>query len=80
MDHALFNMDYVPLHKDNSYTELVVLNMVHVPSNRVLSEILCTNFKTQADDQQGQYKENRANTGFFRIGSVYSYWPCLSSV
>ena len=52
---------------DHSYLELVLLNMVHVPSNHVLSKILCNNFKTQADDQQGQYKKNRANTGFFHI-------------
>ena len=67
-----------PLHMDHSYMELVLLNMVHVPLNHVLSKILCNNFKTQADDQQGQYKKNRANTGFFHIDPVY--WPCLSSV
>ena len=50
---------------------LVLLNMVHVPSNHVLSKILCNNFKTQANDQQGQYKKNRDNTEFFRIGPVY---------
>ena len=51
--------------------ELVLLNMVHVPSNHVLSKIVRNNFKTQADDQQGQYEKNRANTGFVRFGPVY---------
>ena len=55
---------------DRSYTELVLLNMVHEPLNHVQSLILCNNFKTQADDQQGQYEKNRANIGFFRIGPV----------
>ena len=71
MDNVPFNMDHVPSHMDHSYMELVLLNTVHVPSNYVLSMILCNNFKTQAGDQQGQYEKNRANTGFFRIGSVY---------
>ena len=66
-----WTMDHVPFNMDHSYMELELLSMVHVPSNHVLSRILCNTFKTQADDQQGQYEKNRANTGFFRIGPVY---------
>ena len=71
MDHVPFNMDHVSSLIDHSYMELVLLNIVHVPSNHVLSKILCNNFKTQEDDQQGQYKKNMTNTGFFRFGNVY---------
>ena len=71
MDHVPFNIDHVPSYIDHSYMPLVLLNMVHVPSNHALSKILCNNFKTQADGQHGQYKKNRANTGFIRVGPVY---------
>ena len=70
MDHVPFNMDHVPSHMDNPYMELVLLNMVHVPSNHVLSKILCNNFKTQPDDHQGHTR---------KTGSI-QYWPYLFPV
>ena len=64
-------MDHVPSHMDHLYMELVLMNMVHVPSNHVLSKYLCNNFKTQADDQQGQYEKKQDQYRSFRIGPVY---------
>ena len=71
-------MENVPSHMDHSYIDLVLLNMVYIPSNHVLLNIYVITSKV-ADDQQSQYEKNRANTGFSILALFISYWPCLSS-